>query len=455
MANITKADGAGKSEEYVKRLCVATCTCGSMDYQYLNLPKDHGVYYQDTDHPLMNANDHHGNEHIMHFGRCRSNMNPNNAMSDVLGKVVPVVGLVNMAKDALDCQGCKCAPRTLRSWEKANKHNRLDGAPALVNTSELICMYGGVITITEIPQEPVKGEGKEEQMNMDDAKSTRQQEEKDVLDTLPSNMADKIRKINLSEETTEEISDTAAETMAEDTADWYADHADTFAQDYICTPQMSAQNYSYNSTQAITADCMNEDGFITNPEGLSNFNLAGTNAGAIGGGCAATYNVLWALGTPVGMAEIIQGMERQQTMVGFIDQGPMAVSMLSMTALLKGLGLEAEMSFRTKVTEETLKLEEGEVLVLGTSKKKIRKEKNLETQFVSRKRTDKRSVVKEEAFCTIKRNNSKLVCAELADKPIGEVLREKSENNMMLVKVKRKNKERMEKRNICEKINIR
>lgn len=325
MASISEA---GKSEEYIKRLCVAKCTWGSMEYQYLNLPKDHGVYYQDTDHPLMNANDHHGNEHIMHFGRCRSSTNPKNAMSDVLGKVVPVVGLMNMAKDAMKCQGCKCSPRTLRSWEKVNKHNRLDGAPALVNTSELICMYGGVITITEMPQEPEEVNCTEEQINTDDTKSTKQAEEKDVLATLPSSMADKIREMNPPEESAEETSNEAAEAMAEETANWYADNADTFAQNYACTPQISAQNYSHNRTQTIAAECMNEEGLITNIEGLSNFNLAGTNAGAIGGGCAAAYNVLMALHMPMTMADIIQDMERRQTAAGVIDQGPMAVSML-------------------------------------------------------------------------------------------------------------------------------
>lgn len=110
------------------------------------------------------------------------------------------------------------------------------------------------------------------------------------------------------------------------------------------------------------------------------------------------------------------------------------------------------MSFPTKLTKETLKLEEGEAFVLGTSKKKKRTEKKLKTLSDSNKRVAKQSVLKEASFSTIIRKNSELICAEMPDRPINEVLREKSEDNVMLVKAKRKNYEGMRKKNICEKI---
>lgn len=421
--------GTEKKEEYVKRLSAAVCTCGSMEYQYLNLPKDHGVYYQDTDHPLMNANDHHGKKHVMHFGRCSSDSNPKNVMSDLLSKTVPVLGLLNMAKDAMGCSGCKCAPRTLRSWEVENTDNRLDGAPGISNTSELTCMYGGVISITEIPQDGTQEEEKEEN----------KEEEKDILDTLPAGMADKIRQMN------------GAEAMAADTQDWYGDNGEFFAQDYACTPQMSAQNYANNSTQMISADCMNGAGFITNTEGLANFNVAGTNAAAIGGGCVAAYNALQALGSPVGLAEVIRGMERKQTVAGFIDQGPVAVSMCAMADFLSGMGFSTGLSFPAKLTANAMQLQKGQVAVLGTSKKKPKKKDKLAKGTMSGELSTKQNrrmnsaakemgTLREESFCTITRGEKGLVCAESPHLPIEAVLQEKSEGAMMLMTVDAKNK---------------
>lgn len=424
--------GTEKKEEYVKRLSAAVCTCGSMEYQYLNLPKDHGVYYQDTDHPLMNANDHHGKKHVMHFGRCSSDSNPKNVMSDLLSKTVPVLGLLNMAKEAMGCSGCKCAPRTLRSWEVENIDNRLDGAPGISNTSELTCMYGGVITITEIPADDSQKAENEE--NKEEA-----EEEKDILDTLPAGMADKIRQMN------------GAEAMAADTQDWYGDNGEFFAQDYACTPQMSAQNYANNSTQMISADCMNGAGFITNTEGLANFNVAGTNAAAIGGGCAAAYNVLQALGSPVGLAEVIRGMERKQTVAGFIDQGPVAVSMCAMADFLSGMGFSTGLSFPAKLTANAMQLQKGQVAVLGTSKKKPKKKDKLakgtmlgEASMKQNRRihsaAKEMEIFREESFCTITRGEKGLVCAEKPHLPIEAVFQEKSEGTMMLMTVDAKNK---------------
>ena len=61
--------------QYVTRLMKAKCSFGSMS-QYLNLPKDHGVWYHSEDTPIMNANDHEPEQHILHFGRCTSSKNP-------------------------------------------------------------------------------------------------------------------------------------------------------------------------------------------------------------------------------------------------------------------------------------------------------------------------------------------------------------------------------------------
>lgn len=116
-----------KPKEFVQRLMVAKCDKGTLKYQYLNLPKDHGVYFQDLDHPLMNANDHKADRHILQFGRCTAETNPKNVAGKVLSATVPLFNILDKAKSAMGCDGCKCSPKTLKVWEETNEGNCLDG----------------------------------------------------------------------------------------------------------------------------------------------------------------------------------------------------------------------------------------------------------------------------------------------------------------------------------------
>ena len=408
-------------DEYVKRLSVACCSRGTKDFrQYLNLPLDHGIYYQDDDHPLMNANDHHGNEHIMHFGRCTSELNPKNAISDVLSKTIPGLGLINMVKDAVGSEGCKCCPRTLRSWEVENKENHLDGAPAVARSSELMCIYGGMITITDEPQPDTN----EETAENAEENTEETVEEPNILDTLPTSMSEIIQKMN-----------SDADAMAAEVMAWYEENADMLMQLYGCTEEMSAQNYSNNCTQMIPAECMNEAGYITDVSGLSNFNMAGTNAATIGTGCVAAFNALQALGSPIGMADLILGMEKQQTVKGIIDQGPIAVSMCGVGAILTGQGFAVDTFFPTELTEDTMELQEGEVALIGTTR---RKSFPNEEKFQKRSRTaGRRRISREEDVCTIISGKRGPVCAEMPDRPITEIFQEKAGSTMMVTKAKK------------------
>lgn len=486
-------------DEYIKRLSVATCSCGTENFcQYLNLPKDHGIYYQDNEHPLLNANDHKGGDHIMHFGRCTSSLNPKNAAAEALSKVSLVFCAIDAIKDAVGSDGCKCSPRTLMSWNVPNKDNRLDGAPAVTREGDLTCIYGGIITITDDPDAVAAAQSGE------DAQTT--EPESDILDTLPGDMENKIREMN-----------SAADAMAAEAAEWYAENADILAQAYGCTPQMSAQNYSSNSTQMIPADSINDAGYLTGAAGLSNFNVAGANAAAIGGGCVAAFNALQALGSPMGFPEVIRGVEQQQSISGMIDQGPVAVSMLGLASLFTGLGFAAKMSFPMALTADSLELEQGEVAILGSARKiapldglmeeaarpvmssqelagkyntrqslsaePVMSSRSLAAQFdtgsvamqgvrtvgrmaagaavgrtmaskslkgqlqgnsalgskkleaVSGAKRPAGKAVREESLCTITRGEKGLICAEMPDRPINEVLGEKSEGTMMMMKV--------------------
>lgn len=386
-------------DEYVKRLSVACCSQGTKKFvQYLNLPKDHGVYFMDEEYPLMNANDHHGKEHIMHFGRCRSDANPKNMVSDILSKTSIIGAVIDGVKDAVGSSGCKCCPRTLRSWEVENKENHLDGAPAVARSSELMCVYGGLITITD---DPDADSGDDTQ---DSAEET--PEETNILDTLPASMADKIQQMN-----------SDADAMAAETMEWYSENADMLMQFYGCTEAMIAQNYSNNCTQMIPMECMNEGGYITDASGLTNFNMAGTNVAAIGMGCVATFNTLQALGSPMGLADVIMGMEQQQTIKGVIDQGPVGVSMCGMASMLMGQGFAVDMSFPTELTMDTFELQEGEVALIGSTGKKGKSRK--------------------ESLCTIMPSKKGMLCAERLDNPIADVFKEKADSTLMVMKAKK------------------
>lgn len=137
-------------EKYITRLALAKCSCGSMD-NYLNVPKDHGILFQDNDHPIMNANDHEGGEgkNVVHFGRCSSSQNPGNK----IGKedfsfwgLLTGSAITKLIKGVVGCN-CKCEPMTFTPWESTKEDHLIQGAEALTEHSHLACFYGGDITI--------------------------------------------------------------------------------------------------------------------------------------------------------------------------------------------------------------------------------------------------------------------------------------------------------------------
>ena len=171
---------ASGKEQYVCRLMKAKCSCGDQKFsQYLNLKTDHGVLFNDSDHPLMNANDHVSGENIYTFGRCKSLSNPHSAMGgNIVGSILGPLG--GMAARGLF--GCKCEPLTPFPWVQVDEDYYIDGAPALTINSVLHCAYGGEITST------LEAEGDTE----DSSEETQQEEEKDKKEQLPSEVQEKI-----------------------------------------------------------------------------------------------------------------------------------------------------------------------------------------------------------------------------------------------------------------------
>lgn len=134
-------------QKYVTRLMRARCSKGTME-NYLNVDIDHGIVVGADVQPLMNANDHVSGRHVIHFGCCESDQNPERMFRKAL------VGgfLGGVIADALEDVGimtCKCKPNTPNPWEFVNEDSIVEGAPALMVCSTLTCRYGGVIEIID------------------------------------------------------------------------------------------------------------------------------------------------------------------------------------------------------------------------------------------------------------------------------------------------------------------
>ena len=134
-------------QKYVTRLMRARCSKGTME-NYLNVDIDHGIVVGADVQPLMNANDHVSGRHVIHFGCCESDQNPERMFRKAL------VGgfLGGIVADVLEDVGimtCKCKPNTPNPWEFVNEDSIVEGAPALMVCSTLTCRYGGVIEIVD------------------------------------------------------------------------------------------------------------------------------------------------------------------------------------------------------------------------------------------------------------------------------------------------------------------
>ena len=107
-----------------------TCSFGLAPSSLNVLPQNKTV----TSMPLANIMDNKPMVNIMPFGMCQSLANPTvaSATAAALGVLTPM----------------PCIPATTSPWVPGSPTVLIGGQPALNNTSKLICMWGGVIQIT-------------------------------------------------------------------------------------------------------------------------------------------------------------------------------------------------------------------------------------------------------------------------------------------------------------------
>jgi hypothetical protein len=113
------------------------CTFGMMPSELVVLP-DNRV---NTAVPDANIMDSIPLTNVMSFGMCMSPANP-----EVAAATAAAMGVLTPMP---------CIPATVDPWDPGADTVMIGGMPALDNESTLMCMWGGVITITDPGQETV------------------------------------------------------------------------------------------------------------------------------------------------------------------------------------------------------------------------------------------------------------------------------------------------------------
>ena len=281
------------------RLCTAQCQYGSIKDQYINIPKDHGVYFQDTDHPLLNANDHVADKHILQFGRCTSKANPKNVAGDVASSIIPVLGLAKLLKSLMKCEGCICSPKTLTAWQNTNKKDHLDGVDGITDESKVMCFYGGIITINEAEESADDAQSADEDGKVSGKRTSSSSGDggegtapKPPTERMPAEVAAGIEKNN-----------------------------------------QGMQNYVNNMNTSIPEAAMDANGFLVNSNALSCFSCGTSNLAECGSASIASYNASVALQSEVPLADMILAND-----VLMPENGRTSEKMLAMNDIFQAMG---------------------------------------------------------------------------------------------------------------------
>lgn len=307
---------------YVHRLMRIRCTHGSID-NYINLPKDHGVLAGQDQEPLLNANDHIAGEHIIHFGKCDSDENPERMFrrrlfSGALGSFVA---------DALEKTGIMsfdCKPKTDEVWEETNDRNILEGAPAVLMKSCLTCRYGGIITLVpldEYPQEEGQQEQPQEGEAPEEEKPDPVKEETDAvlqaaMDRIastgePGQQAVTEAQMYMAATATAAAANDAAQVCGSVGESMPGAGGPSWMQAISCPLGLMAENYAHNLALPFAGPFLDSAGMIVSQGLMDSFRVGNFTVAQAGGGAVAVYNACKLLKgeeTPP-FAEVVHALE--------------------------------------------------------------------------------------------------------------------------------------------------
>jgi len=309
---------------------------------YLNVDIDHGIVVGADLQPLMNANDHVAGRHVIHFGSCESDQNPERMFRKAL-----VGGLLGgFVADLLEDIGvlsCKCKPNTPNPWEFVNEDSIVEGAPALMFGSVLTCRYGGCIRLLPEDQYPP-------------AELTPEAEE-DMPPTIPAYagaceavqvaISDAMSKISETGTVgTDAVQNVKAALLVasamppqpqpqsqphscDDEPDFLNNKEPLLYEHTLPVDARQRElNYAHNKAQEFPEGSLNADGLIIDQNALRNFHI--NNVGVDYGGCGAIalYNAIKILNpdTRLTFADAIYHMEPYGILSNTLGTLPTGVS---------------------------------------------------------------------------------------------------------------------------------
>lgn len=143
-------------KEYVTRGSILTCSCGTEPIT-IQLPEDHGIKNVHLK-PLLTCKDCEAGTHIGSFGTCNCNPESYEGLT-MYGKYTPHPSELSGAQQEDGRGKYKCFPILSHEWITKNQDFMVyvenveeEGFyAALEKDAYLICLYGGVITIEEVP----------------------------------------------------------------------------------------------------------------------------------------------------------------------------------------------------------------------------------------------------------------------------------------------------------------
>lgn len=311
-------DNSMNENGYVHRLMRIRCSHGSID-NYINLPTDHGVLAGEDQEPLLNANDHLAGKHIIHFGKCDSDENPERMFRKGL-----VGGLLGgFVSDVLEKTGIMsfdCKPKTDEVWEETNDRNILDGAPALLMKSCLTCRYGGIITLVPLDEYPQEESQGEEETPEEETPDPVREETAAVLDAAMERIAATGEsgeqavceaQMYMAAAATAATAPEAAAACSSMGNDLPASHGPAWMQAITCSPLQIAENYAHNQSIPFAGSFLDSAGMIVRQELMSEFRINHFTVAQAGGGAVAVYNAsrLLAGETAPSFADVVHDME--------------------------------------------------------------------------------------------------------------------------------------------------
>lgn len=332
---IVSVDKEPEQDKYVQRLMRIRCSHGSKD-NYINIGKDHGVLAGADQQPLMNANDHEADTHIIHFGNCDSDENPERQfrkllVGGVLGGAVGgglgAVLLGDVISDTLEDIGImsfKCTPKTDEVWIDTNDKNILDGAPALLMKSCLTCRYGGTITLVPESEYPQDDNSQENQEKDEDSDADQQTDI--VRSETDAVLAAAMERIASTGEAGEQnvveaqmmmavataLPAAEAEHICNDPEGYFTDDfAVTWTKALECGPEQIGENYEHNNSIPFEGDYLDSNGMIINQAEMENFHINNFTVAQTGCAAIAAYNANKLLDTEStpSFADVVYEME--------------------------------------------------------------------------------------------------------------------------------------------------